>query len=209
MLIVGAGGFAKQLIQVFEQLNKLDELVLFDDYTLPKSETLFGIPILHSEEEVKHRFQTINNQFILGIGNPQKRYQLAKKFKELGGEIEGLISPLATISKIETKIGKGVTILTNVIIETGVEIGEGALINIGTYITHNCVIGNYTEISPGVRISGDCSIGSFCFLGTGCILVPKVTVGNETVIAAGCVVTTNLPAKVLVAGVPGRIKKKL
>jgi hypothetical protein len=31
MLIVGAGGFAKQLIQVFEELNRLDELVFFDD----------------------------------------------------------------------------------------------------------------------------------------------------------------------------------
>ncbi len=209
MLIVGAGGFAIQLIQVFEQLNKLDEIVLFDDYTQPEKEKLFGIPILHSEDEVRYSFQTLSNQFILGVGNPQRRYLLAKKFKALGGELTGIISPLATVSKLETKIGNGVTILTNAIIESGVEIGEGALINIGVYITHNSIIGKYTEVSPGVRVSGDCTIGSFCFLGTGCILIPKLNVGNDSIIAAGCVVTKDIPANVLVAGVPAQIKKSI
>jgi len=209
MLIIGAGGFAKQLIEVFDQLGLLKEIVLFDDYSDPPEDKLYDlIPILHSDEEVKKRFAT-DDRFALGIGDPGKRARLAKRFLALGGKLETIISPKAYVSKINTKIKTGTTVLTSAIVENGVEIGEGVLINIGAFVTHDCRIGDYSEVSPGVRISGGCSIGSLCFLGTGSVLLPGIKIGDGAKVAAGSVVLENVPPNVLVAGVPATIKKTL
>jgi sugar O-acyltransferase (sialic acid O-acetyltransferase NeuD family) len=209
MLIIGAGGFAKQLIEIFDQKAMLDQITLFDDVLFPPVERLYGrIPILHTESEVKKKFKS-DNRFVLGIGNPVNRSKLAERFIKLGGQMETIISPNAIVSAIACEIGRGVNILTGVIIENGVFIGEGSLLNIGSFITHDNKIGKFTEISPGVRVSGGCVIGDFCFIGTGSVIIPGIAIGNHVVVAAGTVITENIPDSVLVAGVPAKIKKRL
>ena len=41
------------------------------------------------------------------------------------------------------------------------------------------------------------------------MILPGVTVGRESVVGAGAVVTKDVPDRVVVAGVPARIIKKL
>jgi len=43
-----------------------------------------------------------------------------------------------------------------------------------------------------------------CFVGAGVTILPGVTIGAESFVAAGSVVTTSVPPKTLVAGVPSR-----
>ncbi|HUC80442.1 MAG TPA: acetyltransferase [Flavisolibacter sp.] len=208
MLIIGAKGFAKQLVDVIDQMNLIEQVVLYDGFSVPQVDKLYGIiPILHTEEEVIQLFTTTDNRFIIGIGKPSLRYDMACKFTRLGGAMETLISPKALVSRFAT-IGKGVTLLSNVIVEGDVTIGEGALINIGALITHDCVIGDYVEICPGVKIGGRCRIGSFSTIGTGAVIIPNIEVGRNVTIAAGSVVTQNIPDNVMVAGVPAAIKKR-
>ena len=47
------------------------------------------------------------------------------------------------------------------------------------------------------------------YIGTGAMILPGVTVGRESVVGAGAVVTKDVPDRVVVAGVPARIIKKL
>lgn len=46
-------------------------------------------------------------------------------------------------------------------------------------------------------------------LGVNSLILPGVTVGKNSLVAAGAVVTKNVPAQVMVAGVPARVKKQL
>ncbi|MBQ8047196.1 MAG: hypothetical protein IJ196_04645 [Prevotella sp.] len=52
-------------------------------------------------------------------------------------------------------------------------------------------------------------IGSNCWIGAGAIILPGVTIGDGVVVAAGAVVNRDVPAHVMVAGVPAVIKKRL
>lgn len=73
-----------------------------------------------------------------------------------------------------------------------------------TSLTHDpdAEIPNQTLIRKKVKI------GNNVWIGTGAIILPGVTIGDGTVIGAGSVVTTDVPPKTIVVGVPARILRR-
>lgn len=211
MLIAGAKGLAKEVLEIFAQQNALDKLFFFDNISGDLPEKLFGrFPVLNSIDEVKKLFaQTGDYSFTLGLGNPVLRYKLRKLISDEGGILTSAISPRTDIGHFSNTIGKGCTILPGVVITNGVAIGDGCLINPHCSISHDSTLGEYVELSPGVRITGHCRIGSFSVLGTNAVIIPKVSLGTNVIVGAGAVVTRDVPDNTLVAGVPAVIKKKL
>ncbi|ACU06804.1 putative hexapeptide transferase family protein [Flavobacteriaceae bacterium 3519-10] len=210
MIIVGAKGFAKELLEIQHQTNKLHNLCFYDDWNEEGPEMLHGtFPVLKKERAAKAYFQNIDRYFALGIGNPNLRFALFEKFIALGGLCQSTISTMAEIGHYGVTIGAGCNILSGVKISNDVRIGIGTMIYYNSVVTHDAYIGNFCEISPNVTLLGRCSIGDFVQIGTGAIIFPDVVIGNNTVIAAGAVVRTSMPASVLVAGVPAVIKKQL
>lgn len=208
MLIIGAKGFAKDILEVMRQNNELDQLFFYDDLNSEIEDKLFGeFPILKSIEEAKVYFSTIDNRFSIGIGNPNLRCEMYHKFTAIGGVLQATISPRIDIGYYEVNIGKGCNILSGVKISNSVAIGMGTMIYYNSIINHDVVIGKFVEISPGAIILGHCRIGSFTHIGSGAIILPGVTIGNYVEIAAGAVVINDMPHHVMTAGVPAIVKK--
>lgn len=211
MVIVGAGGFAKEVLQTFAQHNELENLFFYDDVTKDAPALLFErFPVLRSLDDVKDVFQkTGDNRFTLGLGNPVFRLNLNRKLAGIGGKITSTISPNTEIGSFGTSIADGCNILSGSIITNNVKLRTGCLINPGCSISHDSTLEEYVQVSPGVRITGNCIIGSFSVLGTNCVILPKVKVGHNVVIGAGAIVTKDLPDNVMAMGVPAVVKKKL
>ena len=111
------------------------------------------------------------------------------------------------------------------------EIGDATWLSPGVvFYTHadvaiaigsRCAIGPAVEFVTGSHEIGDASrragkgtaaaivIGDGCWIGSGARILGGVRIGNGAVVAAGAVVTRDVPANVLVAGVPARVKKEL
>ena len=86
MLIVGAKGFAKEILEILHQNNELENVVFYDDVNTYDSNYLFDkFPILTSELQVQKYFKTIDHKFTIGIGDPMVRNKLHQKFTALGG----------------------------------------------------------------------------------------------------------------------------
>ena len=207
MLILGAGGFARQLLEIVAQLEQLDHLAFYEDDASAQL-LLSRFQVLTSEEQVLRYFDEIrDSRFALGIGAPDLRRRFDQRFSALGGTLTSLVSPYARLARFDVTIGDGATILTGAVIETSVRIGRGCLVNLNATIAHDSVVGDYAEIAPGACISGNCRIGEGARIGSNATLLPGVTVGDHAVVGAGAVVTKDVPSRMLAAGVPAQLKK--
>jgi sugar O-acyltransferase (sialic acid O-acetyltransferase NeuD family) len=209
MLIIGAGGFALECLEVLYQNDYQEKIIFFDNINKEIN------PYITDNFEVIRDFKQldrIKNQtkFILGIGNPSARKFLYNKLTiECNLKSSQLISSKSTIGKVENFIGQNVNIMTGTVITSECKIGNSVLINLNCTIGHGTVIEDFVEICPGVNISGNCTIEEGAFVGTGAVLLPGVNIGKGSVIAAGAVITKNVQANTMVAGNPAILKKEM
>lgn len=209
MLIVGAKGFAKEVLEVLNQLNQIENLVFYDDVNMDQPDILYDtFQIINSILKAEYYFRNIDNRFTIGVGNPFIRKKLHDKFVKIGGKFTSTISNKAFISSFNVSIGKGCNILPGAVFSNDVSIGDGCIIYYNSIITHDCAIGNFVEISPSVTILGRCKIGDFCQIGANSTILPDVVIGENVIIGAGSVVTKNIPDNCLAFGVPAVLKKK-
>jgi len=205
MLIVGAGGFAKQLLPLIDRLDLSKQVVFFDDYSNDTSSLISrNFQVIRSEEELKQYFAHGDLRFVNAVGGPVNRLKIHQKMQGLGAEPFSLIDPDSSISQYEVEIGTGCCILQQVVIEPGVSIGKGCLINLNSLLTHDVSIGDFSEISPSVTILGGAKIGHSTFVGAGAIILPKIEIGDNCVVGAGAVVNRSVPSGHRVVGVPAR-----
>lgn len=204
MLIIGAKGLAKELLDVCKSLDDLSNLCFYDNQEL-SIDLLYGVfPILHDDEAVSYYFKTIDRRFILGFGDLKYRMILSEKFEALGGELTSIIDPNALVGTYDVKIFKGTTIMPGAIVSNGVSIGRGCLVYFNALITHDVSIGDFTIISPGVKVLGRVNIGSRCEIGANATILPDVTIGSDVIVGAGAVVTKDVPDGLKVLGVPAK-----
>lgn len=210
MLIIGAKGFAKEILEILLQNNQLENLVFYDDVNIDIGDLLYErFPIVKNIEAAKKYFEEVDSKFTLGIGNPHLRKKLHEKYIEIGGELTSTISKKADIGSFGINIGTGCNILSGVKISNDVTIGKGTLIYYNSIITHDCKIGDFVEISPGATLLGRCIIGDNVQIGAGSIILPDVTIGKNSVIGAGAVVLKDIPENSVAIGVPAKIIKHL
>lgn len=211
MIIIGAGGFAIELLEVLVS-NKYgyskENLFFFDNINRGLPKKIFGqYRIIKSIVEVENIFKTISREYCLGIGSPNNRELLNEKFENLNGELRSIISKNTSIGSFDTIISKGSTMMDGVRITNDVAIGKGALLNLNSTVGHNTKIGDFVELNPGVHVSGGCHIGNKTSIGTGAVVLPNVTIGKNVIIGAGSVIIREIPDNCTVAGVPGEIIK--
>jgi sugar O-acyltransferase (sialic acid O-acetyltransferase NeuD family) len=209
MLIIGTGGFARELLEVLNKKGCVTDLAFYNDVNSNITILFERFNVLKNEQEVEKYFLKYGNEFMLGIGNPFLRYQMNKKFEKLGGKLTGCISDFARVGKFEVKIGCGTNVMDNAIISNSVQIGIGCIIYYNVIVTHDCVVKDFVEISPSANILGRCTIESFAQIGSNATILPDIKIGRNAVVGAGAVVTKNVEENTLVVGVPAIFKKKL
>jgi sugar O-acyltransferase (sialic acid O-acetyltransferase NeuD family) len=210
MLIIGAKGFAKEVLEILVKKNEIENICFFDDVNKDIGDLLYDkFPILNSIEAAKDFFNEKGNTFTLGIGNPKLRHKLYKTFTNIGGVFTSLIDVSANIGSYEVLIGDGCNILSGVNISNSVTIGKGCIVYYNSNITHDCVISDFVEVSPSVNVLGRVKIGAFTQLGANSIILPDITIGENVIVGAGSVVTKNIPDNVVVLGAPARIIRNL
>src|SRR5690554_213116 len=153
MLVIGAKGFAKEVLEVLHQNNQLHDLCFFDDVNENIGEYFCNIyPIIKSNESAKAFLNDTNPEYTIGIGNPILRRTMHSRFEGLGGKLTSVISKSAEIGSYNVVIAKGCNILSRAVVSNGSILGVGCLVYYNAMITHDCIVGDFVEFSPGATI---------------------------------------------------------
>ncbi|MBF0511547.1 MAG: hypothetical protein HQL13_04370 [Candidatus Omnitrophica bacterium] len=149
-------------------------------------------------------------QLVMGIGIDIKtRARVFQFFKERGYCFLSYVHPSAIVSST-AEILEGCIIFPGVILGSGVKLEENVCVYSASVIEHQTRIGAHSYVSPACATGGNCHISRECFLGINSTLIEGIELGKGIVVGAGAVVLQSfLEEKVVVAGVPAKIIRRL
>lgn len=206
MVILGAGGHAKEILEIVLERYSPDQISFFDNVTpndeIPK--LFFEFNLIRDLNTLIALFKNDDKSFVIGVGGVRAKQILWELATNAGGIPLTLMANNASIGHYETEIGIGSTIMQMVLLSNSVSIGQGVLINSRANIHHDITIGDFCEIGPNALLLGRAKIGKNVFIGAGAVILPNVVIGDNCTIGAGAVVTKNLMENLIVKGNPAR-----
>lgn len=209
VVILGAGGFAREVLDIFLAQNALEpqyELLGFvDDNLAKKGQILNGHRVLGDFMW----FDSVDRnamEVICGIGSSASRYRVVHKALARGLRFCNITHPTAVVTPF-VSTGIGVVITAGCILTNQIRIGNHVQINLNSTVGHDSQIEDFCTLAPGVHISGSVHIQTGCEVGTGVCTIQGVTLGEWSIVGAGAVVTHDIPQNSTAVGVPARVVK--
>lgn len=207
LLLYGAGGHAKVVLDVAMRIDRHHVVGLLDDDPSLNGRTLHGVPVLGGLEQLEG--DTYRNCcLVISIGSNDARRRLAERLGGLGYTFVSVIHPDARIG-MGVSLGSGTVMMAGVSINADAAIGDHVIVNTGATVDHDCRIGDYAHLSPGVHLAGNVQVGRLVHVGIGACVAQGVSIGEGSVIGAGAAVIDDVAARVVVAGVPAKVMRRL
>lgn len=205
ILIIGASGHAKVIIDIVEQQGKYQIIGLIDSYKI-KGDYLYNYPILGTEDAIPEILKT-ETIFgcIIAIGDNYTRQLMHKKITQLLTNIKFVtaIHPNAVIGK-NVAIGEGSVIMAGTVINSDTVIEKQCILNTKCAIDHDVHIGDFSSVAPGATLGGNVIVDTCSAIGLGANLIENVRVGRNTVVGAGSLVVKSIGDNQIAYGVPAK-----
>lgn len=209
LVIIGAGGFAREVHDVVESINDVagtpvwDVLGFIDNHVDdPELIAERGVPHLGGDEVLATL--PAGTRYVIGIGNGAVRRSIDARATALGLEAAVLVHPTAWIGKHRVTLGPGSVVCAHVSITTNVRLGRHVHLNLNSTVGHEARLDDYVTVNPGATISGNVVLETEVMIGTGASVIQGKSVGAGSVIGAGAAVVRDIPAGVTAIGIPAK-----
>jgi sugar O-acyltransferase (sialic acid O-acetyltransferase NeuD family) len=211
IVVVGAGGFGREVIDVIEAMNAAApepawELAgVVDDSLAPANRDRLenrSITYLGTTDD----FLASGGapvSYAVGIGSPAVRRKIALRFDGDGHSGARLIHPSVTMGA-DVTIGPGTVLCAGVRITTNIAIGQHVHINLNATVGHDTSIGDFVSLNPLASISGDCVIEDDVLVGVGGIVLNGLRLGRGAVVGGAACAVRDVAPETTVVGVPAR-----
>lgn len=206
IVIIGAGGHCKVIIEIIKSTNEYEIVGITDKIA---KGNMLNIPIIGDDSVLRKLYNEGVQYAFIGIGALNKiniRNDIYRKLKNIGFNIPALIHKTAIVSPF-SYVQEGTCVMAGAIINPGVTVNKNCIINTGSIIEHDCKIGNNTHISSNVAIAGGVNIGFNTHIGIGSSVIQGKIIGNNVTIGAGAVVIDDIADNSLAVGVPAKVIK--
>lgn len=195
ILIVGAGGFGRELLWWIKDINKVKPIweiegFLDDDpHALDLYECDYNVV-----GSIQNWIPKEDEEFALALGSPALKRKIVEILKGKGARFATIIHPTAMLSEFahhgegfimfpysklsaNSTVGDFVTLLSSPI-GHDTYIGDYSVISGNCSVVRNVVIGNDVFLAAGVCIAQDVHIGDGAYLGLGSVVLRDVKEGD-------------------------------
>lgn len=209
-MVVGAGGFGRETLDVIEAINsealgaRWNVVGVADDAPSDgnlERLTARQVPYLGTVEDLIA--DGSRPCFVVGIGSPAVRRLIADRLDAAGFEAATLTHPAATFGRFVT-IGAGTVVCAGARLTTNIALGRHVHINPNVTIGHDTTLGDFVSVNPAASLSGDCTVEAGVLVGVGAVVLNQLTVGRDAVVGGGACVVKHVPSGMTVKGVPAR-----
>lgn len=202
IVIVGAGGFGREVEWLIERINEQHYEWNFIGFV---DSEINGKRVVGDDSFIVEAKREL--YVAIAVGSSRLRKVLYEKYvKNPNVHFPNLLDPSVVISK-RVAMGIGNIVCAANIITVDVVWGSFNIVNLACTIGHDVKMGDYITINPNCNISGNVTIGNLSEIGTGTQIIQGKEIGAETIVGAGCVVVKDIPGECTVVGVPGKIVK--
>ncbi|MFN7986166.1 MAG: acetyltransferase [Thermoanaerobaculia bacterium] len=209
IVVVGAGGFAREVRWLIEEINAVRPRFDFLGYVVSD---LAKLGEHDSREAVLGDLGWLRaakghvDAAAIGIGNPAVRLRLSEELVHACPWLDwpSLVHPSVRFDSTSCNVGRGALLCAGTIGTVNVSFQDFCLVNLSCTIGHESVVGRGSVLNPTVNISGGVSIGEGVLVGTGAQILQYIAVGTGATVGSGAVVTKDVPPATTVVGIPAK-----
>lgn len=203
IIIVGAGGFGRELLQWIKDINLKKKTWnikgFIDDNIKALDEIECDYKIIST---IQDYYPKENDVFALAIAAPAIKEKVVGILKSRGCAFATVIHPTAILGEFNC-LGEGVIMYPKSEITVNAKIGDFVSV-LSCNIGHDVLVGDYATISSWCDITGGVHICKGAYLASGVKVVPGRTIGEYAYVSIGSVVMNNIKAGYKVLGYPAR-----
>ena len=202
LILVGAGGFGRELICWAEDCHAAGSLPKLAGYIDDKVEALPGYDVtrLGSVEDYSPRPEDL---FLVALGEPAKKRAVVEMLQGRGGRFATLRHPTTTVVRTAS-IAEGVIMCPYTMAMPDSRIERFATLINYSGIGHDSVCGEFTTLSSLVDVMGNVRIGKDVTIGSGARILPGLKIGDGATVGAGAVVMRSVKPGITVYAPPAK-----
>ena len=205
LIIIGGGGFAKEVIWLANDCNRKVKGVL-DDSVQTHNKLVQGATVLGN---VSSWVDYKDCEFIIAIGSPRVKQKVVEKMLTFGiPYFATLIHPSVRFSNT-VSIDEGSIVCAGSIITADVSIGKHNILNLNVTVGHECEFADYVTIAPMVAVSGNVKLQTLVEVGTGAVIRQGLELAEGSMLGMGGILTKNIPERMIYAGNPAKKLKEI
>ncbi len=210
ILVLGAGGFAREVKWLVEEVAAAGDPVEFVGYAVSD---LARLGEYDSRDEVRGDLGWVRGNrdafdgLAIGIGNPVPRLKISAELLPEFPENcwPALVHPSVRIDRRSAQIGAGVLLCAGVVGTVNLVFEPFCLVNLACTLGHEARIGRGSVLNPTVNISGGVEVAAGVLVGTGAQVLQYLKVGEGATVGAGAVVTKDVVPGATVVGMPAKL----
>ncbi len=187
IVIYGAGGHARVVIDTIREGRRDLEVVGIIDDGDDRPDEVMGIPVLGDGSILPELRERGVRLAALGVGavtHNALRAELFERLKRQGFSLPNLIHPASTVEP-SARMGEGNQIFAGAVISSNVRLGNNTIVNCNTVVSHDCWIGDHVHLTPGALLAGGVRVGERTVIGMGVTIYLGVMVGADVMVANG------------------------
>lgn len=210
VVVIGAGGFGRETLDVLEAVNAASPTTVFDirgvvddapsDLNRRRLDAR-GLPLLGTVDE--WLASDADSRYLIGIGNPRVRLAIAEKLARAHRIAATAVHPNAGVGSLVVA-GEGSVLCAGSQVSTNVTLGRHVHVNPNATIGHDSAVEDFVSINPGAIVSGEVRVRRGALLGAGSVVLQALTIGEFSVVGASACVVRDVSSEAVVKGIPAR-----